>query len=142
MPDHVIHSEAWFDECFDPDAPPDLRAFSTFLCRQHGIRGLCDPMYIANVTALEMGRGDGQGVFYAHAEPSMLDRQESFRDDARRLAERLCFSYSSTILPGRNEGERVRCVQEAVLEILVRPGTRKTLDFPVDPSRRSPSAGR
>ena len=33
------------------------------LCRSYGILGLCDPAYIANVIAVELGLGDGLGKF-------------------------------------------------------------------------------
>lgn len=60
-----------FKECFtNPvtrqpyDVPEDIKRLATRLCRSYGINGLCDPMYIANVIALELGRGDGQSNFF------------------------------------------------------------------------------
>lgn len=64
--------KAFFDQAFtDPvtrkpyQIPPKLRELSSRLCRSYGIRGQCDPMYIANVIAFELGMGDGKGHFYA-----------------------------------------------------------------------------
>ena len=62
--------KAFFDDAFtnpvtkEPyDIPPDLRRLAARLCRSYGIRGCCDPMYIANIIALELGLGDGQSHF-------------------------------------------------------------------------------
>ena len=55
----------WFDRCFETqtNTPPNLRRLAERLCRSYGIRGLCDPAYIANVIAVELGLGDGLGNF-------------------------------------------------------------------------------
>ena len=62
--------KAFFDDAFmnavtkQPyNIPPDLRRLSERLCRTYGIRGVCDPMYIANVIAFELGLGDGMSNF-------------------------------------------------------------------------------
>lgn len=62
--------EAFYVEAFtDPttrepyDVPAKLKKVATRLSRSYGIRGICDPMYIANVIAFELGLGDGQGNF-------------------------------------------------------------------------------
>lgn len=62
--------EEFFTEAFtDPVTrkpeivPADLRRVSERLCMSYGIFGICDPMYIVNVIAMETGRGDGQGHF-------------------------------------------------------------------------------
>lgn len=44
--------------------PPGLRKAVEHICSVYGIRGICDPMYVANVIAHEMGFGDGKGNFY------------------------------------------------------------------------------
>ena len=64
---HKTYTDEWFDECFTISSakiPDDIRKLSTRICRSYGISGICDPMYIANITALELGRGDGQSNFY------------------------------------------------------------------------------
>ncbi len=68
--DHCARDAAFFTEAFtDPvtrhtyDIPSDIKRLATRLCRSYGISGLCDPMYIANVIAVEMGRGDGFSNF-------------------------------------------------------------------------------
>lgn len=65
---------AFFDDAFtNPttkvpyDVPKDLRRLSERLCRSYGIRGCCDPMYIANVIAVELGLGDGYSNFKPEA---------------------------------------------------------------------------
>lgn len=45
------------------DIPENIKRLSIRLCRSYGIRGICDPMYIANLIALELGLGDGQSSF-------------------------------------------------------------------------------
>lgn len=44
--------------------PEDIKKLSIRICQSYGINGICDPMYIANVIAFEMGRGDGQSNFW------------------------------------------------------------------------------
>lgn len=61
----------WFEQAFtDPvtgqpyDLPRPLRIIAERLCMAYGISGICDPMYIANLIARELGLGDGQSTFY------------------------------------------------------------------------------
>jgi hypothetical protein len=68
--EHNREDEAFFDEAFtntitrQPQiVPEDIKRLSIRLCRAYGIRGICDPMYIANVIAFELGLGDGCGKF-------------------------------------------------------------------------------
>jgi hypothetical protein len=57
--------EAFYKEAFKGvKVPVDIRRASERICTSYGIRGLTDPMYIANVIALETGRGDGKGDFH------------------------------------------------------------------------------
>ena len=63
-------SPKWFDNTFtDPVSgepyaiPANLRKVSERICRSYDIGGLCDPMYIANVIAFELGLGDGYSNF-------------------------------------------------------------------------------
>jgi hypothetical protein len=61
-----VHSDEWFAYCFENrgrPVPQDIRTAATRLVRAYGIRGICDPLYIANVIARETGRGDGEGNF-------------------------------------------------------------------------------
>ena len=56
--------KAFFDKAFaNTETPENLRRLAARLCRSYGIRGICDPMYIANVIACELGIGDGHGNF-------------------------------------------------------------------------------
>ncbi len=92
--DTLTHSPAWFDQCFgDVDVPPDLRATSEALCRRFLIKGICDPMYIANVLAAELGRGDGQGQFHA----ADSDARDGFSARFYRAVSRLVHAYGSCI---------------------------------------------
>lgn len=100
----IPHSDLWFEEAFaDPcrehgtDVPRDIKECARSLCIQHDIRGISDPLYIANVIAFEMGRGDGCSVFFDEPQPSRSDRAESFDADVERLAKRLSHAYSSKI---------------------------------------------
>jgi len=43
--------------------PADIQRAAERICDAYGIRGICDPGYIANVIALELGRGDGHSRF-------------------------------------------------------------------------------
>lgn len=102
FPTDPLHSKGWFDNCLqteDGPMPADLRQLSESLCRRFDIRGICDPMYIANVAAYELGRGDGRGAFH---EPD-LQARESQGQRIERFAERMLFAYSSCVKGGRDE---------------------------------------
>ncbi len=43
--------------------PDDIKEAAEHIVRAYGIRGICDPGYIANVIALRLGRGDGKSTF-------------------------------------------------------------------------------
>lgn len=45
------------------NVPADIRAAAEHIVGSYGIRGICDPMYIANVIAMHIGRGDGKSNF-------------------------------------------------------------------------------
>lgn len=55
---------AFFDAAFSGmDVPPALRRLVERIVRSYGIRGQSDPAYLANLIALELGMGDGNGRF-------------------------------------------------------------------------------
>lgn len=57
-------SSEWFRAAWqDESVPLPLQRLVERLCVSYGIKGQCDVMYIANVTAKELGFGDGQGHF-------------------------------------------------------------------------------
>lgn len=96
FPKSPTHSPDWFDNCFEigeTEVPPDLRRMSEALCLKYDIRGICDPMYIANVAAATFGRGDGRGTFHA-ADSSA---QEQFDQFVKDFVARIQFAYSATI---------------------------------------------
>lgn len=57
---------AFFERAFEGMNPPaDIRRIAERITRSYGLRGICDPAYIANIIAFEMGRGDGMSTFYS-----------------------------------------------------------------------------
>ncbi len=54
----------WFNDKLTDDVPPDLKKLAIRICRSYNITGKCDPQYLANVIALELGFGDGHSNFY------------------------------------------------------------------------------
>jgi len=88
----TILNQEWFDRAFENSSPvpPQLRTMAERMCRAFNICGTSDPMYIANVVALELGAGDGCSHFYdkvVRAESSAIEK----------LAQRFSFSYSTCI---------------------------------------------
>jgi hypothetical protein len=61
-----MNDRAFYDEAFryHPTAPADIREAAERICNTYEIRGICDPMYIANVIAMSTGRGDGKSNFW------------------------------------------------------------------------------
>lgn len=51
--------KAWED--YEP--PDDIKAAAEHIVSSYDIGGICDPAYIANIIAMYLGRGDGQGSF-------------------------------------------------------------------------------
>ncbi len=94
FPTDPVHSTGWFDNCFEgATVPADLRAASEALCRRFTIRGICDPMYLANLMAMELGRGDGRGAFH----PADSDAREEFGSRLAQLVQRIGFAYSTCV---------------------------------------------
>ena len=96
FPKHPIRSKAWYDDCFyraNPTMPIALRRFSESVCDQFEIGGLADPMYIANVAALELGFGDGDSNFHKMD----AETYETFSSNLDRLVNHLCFSFSQQL---------------------------------------------
>lgn len=84
----------WFAEAFDGyEVPGAFRRFSEAFCRQFDIRGVCDPMYVANSAAMQVGRGDGRGTFHAHSTVDEDNRSAALSQLARHLA----FAYGSNV---------------------------------------------
>jgi len=74
-------SKEFFEKAFEGyDVPKDLRTASERIVASYGIRGICDPMYITNVIANEIGRGDGQGNFYSDIEAWKDALQQKHKD--------------------------------------------------------------
>lgn len=80
----------FFEEAFrDAVLPQQLRTFAEAFCTRFEVRGICDPMYCANVAAFETGLGDGRGNFNAVITPTEAD--------IANVADRLLFAYSTCI---------------------------------------------
>lgn len=122
-------SKAWFDRCFvgyDSAAhreyyqtlPTALRACVERICVKFNIRGICDPMYMANVIAFEFGWGDGQSSFTAEAFNAQLSAQKRDELDEvlMRLASRLSSAYSTCV--SNSTGCLVRGKQQMLDELL------------------------
>ena len=91
---NAIHTPEWFDSKFENGGqivPVQLRAMSERICKVFNIKGICDPMYIANIAAYELGMGNGQGQFHARKSDTDL------AVDMHRLSKRLAHSYSFNI---------------------------------------------
>ena len=73
----------------DYDVPEGIKRISTAICERFIIRGICDPMYIANLIAYKNGGGDGKGQF------SKLD----FSIDASETAKIIQGCYGHNITP-------------------------------------------
>lgn len=91
-------------EHIDANVPEDIRNFSIWFCETYSINGICDPMYVCNITAMYLGRGDGQsnfgdGLFDPY--DSSHDRALVERGQSRyaALSRRLCGSYGANIPP-------------------------------------------
>lgn len=88
-----IHTAAWFDDTFRgmESLPASLRQASEEIVKTYDIRGSADPGYIANVIAVELGIGDGEGHFE--------DRQPNLHDGLEEAAFRLARAYGSDFIP-------------------------------------------
>ena len=80
----------FFEEAFrGASLPPTLRTFAEAFCTRFEVRGICDPMYCANVAAFETGLGDGSGNF--NASKTVTEAEIA------KVADRLLFAYSTCI---------------------------------------------
>ena len=112
-PNNPVRSRGWYDNCFEGavDLPDAIRQASESICDRFTISGVCDPMYIANVTAFELGCGDGQGTFF------LADHEAREEFDARllRVVDRLSFAYSTCIQGAKQE------LRQLIVKALVPP---------------------
>lgn len=77
--------EAHWKECWKgcEQYPEKLKKIGERICMSYGIRGICDPAYITNIIAIELGLGDGKGNFYDPPTPSFYKPhlpESSWRD--------------------------------------------------------------
>lgn len=59
--------------------PENLKKAVIRICQSYGLTGLCDPMYIANVIAVELGIGDGQSNFYGKNASHIVKRMGIYK---------------------------------------------------------------
>ncbi len=79
---------------FKPGTPDFLKKRAIAICERFFINGLCDPMYIANSIAYEIGCGDGQGHFYED-----IDKwTDLYRIAAIKAARHLAYAYGCNIM--------------------------------------------
>lgn len=67
-----VHSKEWFDSVLTPfngdDRVPDgIRNMAEDFCTSFQIKGIVDPLYVANAIAHKIGVGDGSGKFSGDA---------------------------------------------------------------------------
>jgi len=85
----IVNKQEFFTEAFKGyNVPTNIRNISEGICKEFNIKGICDPMYISNVIAVELNLGDGCGNFNNNI-PNL--------DNVNKLAERLRFSYGCNI---------------------------------------------
>lgn len=78
----------FFQEAFNGyNVPENIKRISTEICNRFSIFGVCDPMYISNVIAVENNIGDGKGNFTGNTITNEI-----------KTAERLQGSYGGNIL--------------------------------------------
>lgn len=66
-----IHSDEWFEAAFTSpltgeryEIPAGIEKATRRIIQAFRIRGVCDPMWVANIIALETGQGDGLSNFF------------------------------------------------------------------------------
>ncbi|WP_116894869.1 hypothetical protein [Pseudomonas savastanoi] len=80
----------FFEEAFrDSALTPSLRTFAEAFCIRFDVRGICDPLYCANVAAFETGLGDGCGNFFSDRTPT--------ENGITKVGDRLLFAYATCI---------------------------------------------
>ena len=82
--------QGFFEEAFrDAELPQPLRTFAEAFCTRFEVRGICDPLYCANIAAFETGLGDGGGNFNLSQTPTEAG--------ITNTGDRLLFAYSTCI---------------------------------------------
>lgn len=80
--------------------PQVLLNFVSWFISRHNIRGICDPMYVANLTAYEIGWGNGCGTFCENLPAIQQVRLET-------AARRLFFSYSTCVTESNGNADEI-----------------------------------
>lgn len=82
-------SRDFFEEAFKGYCvPQSIRTTSEGICKEFNIKGICDPMYISNIIAKELGVGDGCSNF-TDKDPAL--------EKIELLSKRLMSSYGCNI---------------------------------------------
>lgn len=83
------NNNEFFQKAFEGyNVPLSIRMASEEICQEFNITGICDPMYISNVIAKELGIGDGCHHFNDNS-PSL--------EKIEHLSQRLKGSYGCNI---------------------------------------------
>lgn len=91
----------FFEEAFKGyEVPERIKKASKELCTRFNIIGICDPMYISNVIALESGSGTGGGEFFSGE-----------INNVEEIADRLQRSYGCNI-PRESIGEVIETLSK------------------------------
>lgn len=91
----------FFEEAFKGyEVPERIKKASKELCTRFNIIGICDPLYICNVIAVESGLGNGCNEF-TYGEII----------NSRKIAERLRGAYGCNIKSKNDEAEIMRIIQ-------------------------------
>lgn len=107
----AAHSPAWFEEAFkdaETPIPEDIRRTAVRIIETHDIRGICDPMYVANLIAMYMQRGNGCSRFKQGPMVYVESREPLLEAAAVNLA----FAYSSS------KGVTKTAIYDALLQSL------------------------
>ena len=83
----------------DDDVPSTLKHLAIEFCTEFDIKGLSDPMYVANVAAYELGMGDGCSQFNDN-DPDLS--KVGIVRDRLSLAYRTCIKKSESICSVNN----------------------------------------
>ena len=79
-----MDKKSFYKEAFKNDItgknyviPNKLKNASMRICNAYGISGICDPMYIVNIIALELGIGNGKSKFYTLNKKGINERNSN-----------------------------------------------------------------
>ncbi len=99
---------------FKEGTPEFFKKRATAICERFFIKGICDPMYIANTIAYHTGLGNGDGQFEEPTEDTLT------KEAADKAADYLSYAYSSNIMKNCKDE-----LSEIIMTGLINPGLAK-----------------